>query len=162
MTVLRQAYERLRAALGQEQSQRLDVLNGRDLERFAVASHDPRWTWLRAGPSETAPEAPLLYLSSVMGWDAGPAESELRADGSGLDETRGLPLDGVRLMGAGQSLEFHEPIREGYSVVVHTSLTDVEFKSGRSGDLLILQVSRRFTDQSGRPLVTCQESFIAR
>jgi hypothetical protein len=159
---LRQAYEGLRTVLGQEQSQRLGALNGRDLERFAIASHDPRWASQDGRPSGTVPEAPPLYLSSVMGWSAGPRENELRADGSGLDETRGLPLDGVRLMGAGQSLEFHEPVREGDSVVVHTSLTDVELKTGRSGDLLILQISRRFTDDSGRPLVTCRESFIAR
>lgn len=65
-------------------------------------------------------------------------------------------------MGAGQDLEFHHPVRAGVSVVVHTSLDDVQLKHGRSGSLLLLRIRRRFTDEDGTPLVTCHESFIAR
>ncbi|TDE10595.1 FAS1-like dehydratase domain-containing protein [Jiangella asiatica] len=149
---LDRAYERLRGELDVERHERLGVVHARDLERFAVAAGTPApWS-----------SAPPLYVSSVMGWDVGPAEGELRPDGSGVAETRGLPLDGVRLMGAGQDLELHEPVRAGTAVVVHTRLTDVRRKDGRSGAFLVLEVLRRFTDDGGRPLVTCRESFIAR
>lgn len=158
---LAQVYERLRAELGREHSHALGVIDGRNMRRFAVASNAPG-DWTETDEDDDAQVAPPLYLSSVMGWGSGPAESELRADGSGLDDTRGLPLEGVRLMGAGQELEFHEPVRAGMSVVEHTSLADVQLKAGRSGPLLIMNVRRRFTDESGRALVTCRESFIGR
>ncbi|WP_051426251.1 FAS1-like dehydratase domain-containing protein [Jiangella gansuensis] len=149
---LDRAYERLRLQLGVERHERLGVVPVRDLERFAVA----------AGTPEPWHAAPPLYLSSVMGWGAGPGEDELRPDGSGAAETRGLPLDGVRLMGAGQDLELHEPVHAGMVVVVHTRLTGVRRKRGRSGAFLVLEVLRRFTGDDGRPLVTCRESFVAR
>nr|WP_281387164.1 MaoC family dehydratase N-terminal domain-containing protein [Jiangella mangrovi] len=103
-----------------------------------------------------------MYLSSVMGWSPGPPESELRPDGSGTDETRGLPLEGLRLMGAGQELQFHHPARAGDRVVETTTLLSVRHKSGRTGDLLLLHVRREFADGAGRPLVTCDETFVAR
>lgn len=154
-------YERLRAELGKEHSSKLGVLTGRDLDRFAVASQAPDgWADQVHGDGELV--APALFLSSVMGWGAGPPLDQLDTDGTSVEETRGLPLQGVRLMGAGQDLEFHSPVREGTTVVAHTSLEDVQLKHGRSGTLLIMQVLRRFTDADGQPLVTCRESFIAR
>ena len=158
MSALLEAHcERLRAEVGTERTERLGTIGQRDIARFAVASHAP--------PSHPGPEdatAHPLFLSSVMGWGDGPAESELDTDGTAASDTRGIPLDGVRLMGAGQELEFHHPVRAGASLVVHTSLADVQLKHGRSGSLLLLRIRRRFTDEAGTPLVTCHESFIAR
>ena len=149
---LDRALERLRMELDVEREERLGVVRARDLARFAVASGTPD-PWRHAPP---------LYLSSVMGWGTGPPEDELRPDGSGVAETRGLPLDGVRLMGAGQDLELHEPVADGVAVTVHTRLVDVTRKDGAAGPLLILEVLRRFVGDDGRPLVTCRETFIAR
>lgn len=154
---LESRFERLRAELGRERSETLAVLVGSDLERFVVVSHS---AVQRALDGRLV--APPLFLSSVMGWGAGPANNALGVDGTSAEVTRGLPLDGVRLMGAGQDLEFHEPVLEGMSIVVHTSLADARLKHGRSGTLLILQIMRRFTDDGDRPLVTCRETFIAR
>jgi hypothetical protein len=126
-----------------------------------VAAQAPD-TWWEGGDPGVPREAHPLHVSSTMGWGSGPVESELRPDGSGIDETRGLPLEGVRLMGAGQELEFHARVRDGIAVVAHTSLAGVQLKAGRSGDLLIINVSRHFTDESGKQLVTCRETFIGR
>ena len=65
-----------------------------------------------------------------MGWKAGPEASELYADGTADGFVPGLPLSGVRLMGAGQDLEFHEPPRVGADVTLETTVTDVELKKG--------------------------------
>lgn len=154
-------YELLRAEVGKEHTQALGIIAERDLERFAHASHAPEGWDDQRGP-DGALVAPPLFLSSVMGWGAGPPEEHLDTDGTSTEETRGLPLDGVRLMGAGQDLEFHQPVRAGTSVVAHTSLEDVQLKNGSSGTLLIMQVLRRFLDGNGQLLVTCRESFIAR
>ena len=151
---LQDHYQRLRAEVGKERSEPLGAVSDRDLRRFAVA----------CGEREPSPggAAPPLFLSSVMGWGAGPPESQLDVDGTSANDTRGLALNGVRLMGAGQELELHAPVTEGVNVVAHTSVDDVRLKQGRSGPLLILRLRRRFTDDAGRPLVTCRESFIAR
>lgn len=145
--VIATAAERLAAETGVTRRRDLGPLPARDLERFAVVAGGP---------------VAQLYLSSVMGWSTGPQESDLREDGTGIDETRGLPLDGLRLMGAGQELEFHRPVRAGDRVIEHTTLLDVRRRSGRSGDLLLLTVRRRFTDDADRPLVTCDETFVVR
>lgn len=158
---LQRRYQRLRDEIGREHTQRLGIIDGRDLQRFAMASHAPVELCDHRG-NRTELVAPPLFLSSVMGWGPGDSESALGADGTSTDETRGLPLAGVRLMGAGQDLQFHAPVHEGRRVVAHTSLTDVQIKRGASGTLLIMQVLRRFTDEDGNPLVTCRESFIAR
>lgn len=141
------AAERLAAETGVTRRRDLGPLAARDLERFAVVAGGP---------------VAQLYLSSVMDWSTGPQESDLREDGTGSEATRGLPLDGLRLMGAGQELEFHRPVRAGDRVVEHTTLLGVRRRSGRSGDLLLLTVRRRFTDDADRPLVTCDETFVAR
>lgn len=154
-TTLDATYQRLRAELGKETTQRLGAISRRDLERFAAASG-------ATVDEDDRPAAHPLFLSSVMGWGAGAAEHELGADGTSAEETRGLPLGGVRLMGAGQSVEFHAPVLEEMYVVVHTSLAEVSLKDGRSGPLLLLQVLRRFADDTGRRLITCRESFIGR
>ncbi|HET6501400.1 MAG TPA: MaoC family dehydratase N-terminal domain-containing protein [Amycolatopsis sp.] len=146
---LEEDYLRLQALLGRERTETLGVVSGRDLMRFAVAARCP-------------PGQVPLFLSSLMGWDAGPAEDRLGTDGAGATETRGLPLGEVRLMGAGQELEFHAPVTAETTIVVHTRLAEVRLKHGRSGPLLIMRILRRFTDETDRPLLTCQESFIAR
>ncbi|WP_051791452.1 FAS1-like dehydratase domain-containing protein [Amycolatopsis jejuensis] len=151
-STLRSHYRRLRGELGNPRTEDLGVLTQRDIDRFAVASHAP----------VTGTQAPPLFLSSVMGWGAGPPEGELDTDGTAVADTRGLRLTGVRLMGAGQNLEFHAPVEAGTRVLAHTSLRDVEIKYGQSGPLLVLCLERQFTDDTGRPLVTCQETFIAR
>lgn len=157
-TALDSQYERLQEEVGKQRSERLGVVARRDLERFALAAHAP----LPQPGHDGSVVAHPLFVSSVMGWGSGPPEDELDTDGTAATDTRGLPLEGVRLMGAGQELEFHAPVHDGTNVVVHTTLTDLERKHGRSGEMLVLRILRRFTDEAGRALVSCHESFIAR
>lgn len=164
--VFEMAYERARQAVGQVHEVPLGRIVARDFQRFAHASGDtnPRYLDDAAARAEGLPAAvaPPLYLSAVMGWDAGPPEVDLRADGTGKTETVGLPLEGLRLMGAGQDIELHHDVLDGMDVVAHISLDGVDLKQGRSGTLLLLRVLRRYVDGSGREVATCRESFIAR
>lgn len=156
--LLDEVHRRLQSEIGNEHSESIGPLSRRDMYRFATASHTPFWSGEEKGPVS----APPLFLSSVMGWGGGPAEDELGADGAGPSETRGIPVGGVRLMGAGQELRFHQPVAEGAVVTSHASLSHLQLKEGRSGKLLIMRIRRRFTDDAGSTLVTCEESFIAR
>ncbi len=144
-------YEKCRSLVGVSTTEYLGRIELLATQRFAVA----------AGAVQCPGPHPL-FLSSVMGWRAGPPESELYPDGTADGFVPGLPLSGVRLMGAGQDLEFHEPPRVGADVTLETTVSDVELKTGRSGDLLFIHLRRRYTSADGTLLTTCRETFIAR
>jgi acyl dehydratase len=160
------AYERAKAVVGEVHELPLGRMSKKEFQRFAYATGDvnPRYVDDDAARAEGFPEAvaPPLYLSGVMGWEAGPAEDHLRPDGTGKTETVGLPLEGLRLMGAGQDIELHHDVVDGTDIVAHISLDGVELKEGRSGKLLFVRVLRRYVDGEGREVLTCRESFIAR
>ncbi|MGH3876004.1 MAG: FAS1-like dehydratase domain-containing protein [Actinophytocola sp.] len=151
------AYEHASRAVGRIQTVDVGVVSCREFQRFAYASGDvnPRYF----GDDAVAPP---LYLSAVMEWGAGPANEQLRADGTGGSETAGVPIDGLRLMGAGQDLELHHPVTDGTAVTAEVSIDDAKLKQGRSGELLIMTVLRRFRDHAGSELLTCRETFIVR
>ncbi|WP_028922656.1 FAS1-like dehydratase domain-containing protein [Pseudonocardia acaciae] len=148
------AYDAIRAKVGDVTTTRIGPIRALDFQRFAVASGET--------PGRYDEHAPPLFLTSVLGWGDGPVDDELRPDGTGTEETADLPLSGLRLMGAGQELEFGEPLCDGVTVTVETSIADVQLKEGRSGRLMLLTILRAYSDESGRRLVTCRENFIAR
>lgn len=165
-TTFETAYASAQHVLGKVNVLDLGRVSRKDFQRFAFAIDDlnPRYLDENEARAHGFPDvvAPPIYLSGVMGWEPGPAEWELRPDGTGRTETAGLPLEGLRLMGAGQELEFHHPVTDGLHVKAHVSLDRAELKQGRSGQLLLLRILRRFVDGDGRELITCRESFIAR
>ena len=153
-SAVRQCYEAVQDHVGAERTQPLGAIGTRDAQRFAVAVRGLE-------PHADEPMHPL-FLTSVLGWGTGPAEGELRSDGLGPDDTRGLPAGALRVMGAGQEVVVHREPRPGVLITVHTSIVDAQFREGRSGELLIVRVRRRFTDDTGHDLVTCHETFLAR
>lgn len=163
---LESALARASERVGHTQRVDLGLVAARDVQRFAVAADDGGAEYLDAESARVAgyeaPVAPLLYLSSVLGWQAGPAEAELLADGNARDPLGDVPLDGLRLMGGGQELTFHEPVRHGTHVTMEVVVDDVRMKQGREGPLLLIDVVRRYVDDGARILVECRETFIAR
>lgn len=150
VSTIQSEYNRLRGLIGKQQTEILGTLSQRDLDRFALA----------AGSADSEVAHPLL-LSSLVSWTGGPAESTLAADGLHPAVRHGI-TDKLRLMGAGQDVSFHGPVRPGVEVTVHTSFVDVQIKEGRSGEMLIAVVVRQFVDADGRALVTSRESVIGR
>ncbi|MGH3240708.1 MAG: FAS1-like dehydratase domain-containing protein [Spirillospora sp.] len=165
MSSLEEVCERVREQVGTVVRDSLGRVSATEFQRFAMAAGetDPVYFDDAAARAAGLPGAvaPPLFLSSVLGWGAGPADAELGADGTG-DETAGLPLAGLRLMGAGQDLDFHNPVHDGVRVVRETSVEDVTLKAGRSGPFLVITRLRRFLDESGTPLLTCRDNLIAR
>ena len=144
-------YEQCLPLVGTSTTEHLGRIESLAAERFAVA----------AGAVRSGTPHPL-FLSSVMGWQAGPAADDLYPDGTAHGFVPGVPLAEVRLMGAGQDLEFHEQPEVGADVTLETTVSDVELKHGRSGDLLFIHLTRRYTAADGTLLTTCHETFIAR
>lgn len=142
------------------------MLDTRSVERFARASGETNPVYFSDAAARSAGfparPAPPLMLSSVLDWSGGPALDQLRPDGSGADKERWLPLDGLRLMGGGQSLEVHRPAMTGTAFTASTSLRDVTLKTGGSGALLLIVLVTVFHDAQGQLLLTCTETLIAR
>jgi len=158
-------YEAIRTQIGRSSRRDIGQLRSIDMQRFAVAVGDDLPVTMdpavaaAAGLPDVA--APPLFLSTVMGWDAGPPESGLLADGVAPGGVADLPVGGLRVMGGGQSLEFLQPVVAGARIVVETRIKDVQLKKGRSGDLLLIQVERLFFGD-GELLQRCVETFIGR
>jgi hydroxyacyl-ACP dehydratase HTD2-like protein with hotdog domain len=155
VTEVSSLYELLREKIGASGPELRARVDRRDFERFEVA------TGVEA--PEVAPDAaPLLFVSAIQDWGAGPPLGELRPDGTGADRTSFLPLEGHRLMGGGQELEFHAPVVDGTELRIRSTLEDVVLKHGRSGDLTILTLKTVYTDEQGRALVTCRDTTLVR
>lgn len=163
---LRAAYERALPHVGRTQSVPLGRLGPRDVQRFAVAVGDrsPVYFDEQAAREAGHPGLPVppVQLSAVLGWHAGPPEDELLDDGNATEPLGDVPLDGLRLMGGGQALRFLEPVVCGVELTMEVVVEDLQLKEGRSGQLLLLTVLRRYLDDQDRLLVECRETFIAR
>jgi hypothetical protein len=155
---VREAYENTRALVGMVRSRDLGRIDRRDLDRFSVAVGDV----VPPGEPGLPRAAHPLYLTAVLGWGAGPANEELRPDGTEILDIDAIPLSGLRLMGGGQDLEFHADVTEGMQIRAELTLEGAEIKDGRTGPLLLLHLVRRYTDQRGTLLVTCRETLMAR
>jgi acyl dehydratase len=159
-------YEKVKAAIGKTERVKLGTIREREFQRFAVAAGNLNPLYFDHAAAKAAGYsaiiAPPLYISSVMGWETGPSEDALRPDGTGGQEAAGLPVEGVRLMGGGQDLEFHHPVTDDMEVTMEVGPEKVELKEGRSGQFLVIALTRRYRDQNDRLLVTCRETFIAR
>jgi acyl dehydratase len=158
-------YKAVRKHVGRSFQRDIGQLRSMDMQRFAVAVGDdlPITMNVLVAAEAGLPDvvAPPLFLSAVMGWDAGPAESGLLADGVPPGGLADLPVGGLRLMGGGQSLEFLQPVVAGTRIVQETRVKDVQLKEGRSGPLLLIQVERLFFGD-GELLLRCVETFIGR
>lgn len=124
------------------------VVTRRDVERFLVATGDPR---------PVGEVAPALFLSSMIETGAGPPLGALRPDGTGVGREGWLPLTGAQLMGGGQDLTFHAPVRVGAEVTGTPELESVTVKAR----LVLLVITTTF-GTADEPLLTCRETLIAR
>lgn len=162
---LQSAYERALPHVGRTQSVDLGTLAVRDAQRFAMAYGEQSSVYYDEGAARDAGYAglpvPPLFLSAILGWQAGPPEAQLLEDGNAEEPLGSVPLDGLRLMGGGQSLRFVEPVLCGSALTMEVVVDKLELKNGRSGPLMLLTVVRRYLEQE-RLLVECTETFIAR
>lgn len=166
LALLEVTFEAAKEHVGRTQLIPLGALQARDLQRFAIAVGAPEPEFLdesaaRAAGYDGLPAMPG-YLSAVLGWQAGPVEGDLYADGNAAGPLGNVPVGGLQLMGGGQALRFGDPVLAGAVVTMELTVDDVQLKHGNSGPLLLLVVLRRYVDQADRLLVECRETFIAR
>ena len=124
----------------------------REFARFALA----------CGEDDPGDVAPPMYLPSMIEWGTGPPLHALREDGTGADRDAFLPLEGLRLMGGGQDLEFGDDVLHDTEFRARPTLEDAALREGRSGPLLLLRLRTEFRTPEGRLLVTSRETILAR
>jgi acyl dehydratase len=134
--------------------------------RFALASGETDPVFFDDAAAAAAGYAgtplPPLLLSSTRSWTPGPDRDDLGEDGMVLTDV-GYPAgSGLRTLGGGQSLQFHADALAGVDLAVEAEIKDVRTKEGRSGELLIVEVERRFLTADGELLITCDETRLLR
>ncbi|MCL4746767.1 MAG: MaoC family dehydratase [Burkholderiaceae bacterium] len=104
--------------------------------------------------------APPNYLSSVLGWEAGPAEGELLPDG--LERNASVAeIQGLRLMGGGHDLAFGAPVRPGDIISASRKLLELYERESKMGPLIFAVSEIVYSNQRGENVVTCRETVIA-
>lgn len=166
MDAVEQVYESAKADIGTRHVAHLGVVTAAHFQSFAYAVGDENPLYLDRAAAAAAghPDviAPPIFLTAVVGWSPGPSERLLRPDGAEEAEVGDVHLDGLRLMGAGQELEFHSDIVPGLDITMEVTVEDITLKRGASGTLMFISLLRRYHDAAERLLVTCRETFIAR
>lgn len=159
-------FKQAQAYRGYADRQQLGVVTREHIQRFAISVGDLNPLYFDEEYARQAGYqgimAPPTYLTAVLGWEAGPPEAELRADGTAYADAALIPLPGARLMGGGQDLEFIQPVCPGDEVTMERRLVDVERREGRSGVLTLLKTEKRYSNQRGELLVVCRETLIVR
>jgi acyl dehydratase len=163
---LREAAEELRRQLGDVRRRELGAVSPLAARRFALACGESDPVFFDDDAAAAAGWAgtplPPLLLSSTRSWEPGPGRSELAGDGTPHDDV-GFPAGyGLRALGGGQSLRFHEDAVAGVELASEVELTGATVKSGRSGDMIVVELERRFLGPDGELLVSCDETRILR
>lgn len=158
--------EELKRYVGKSERTDLGVMRKENFQRFAIAADNLNPVFFDEDSARNAGYPGVIalpiFLTAVRNWHPGPQQDALRPDGTTSHEFAFLPLEGLRIMGGGQDLEFHAPITDGMRVSMEMRLDGVEVKQGRSGALLLIRLTQTYRDDADRPLVTCRETFIGR
>lgn len=104
--------------------------------------------------------APPNFLTSVLGWEAGPPEGDLLEDGT-IAGILVPEIRGLRLMGGGHDLTFGLPVRPGDIVTARRKVVDLYEREAKFGQLTFAVSDIVYTNQRGEHLVTCRETVIA-
>lgn len=102
----------------------------------------PLWHWVAL---------PRWTPSSVLGLDGHPRRGDFLP-----------PIDLPRRMFAGGEVVLHGDVRVGDRVAVSSSVTSMQEKTGRSGRLVLVQVTTTLSDPEGDVLVTERQDLVYR
>lgn len=106
---------------------------------------------------------PPNFLPSYLDWTDGGPEEELRPDGTPLGEMEWIPTEGIRVMGGGEEMKFHEPMIAGTEVVLTSELVEVSSRTTRSSSLMfILKIRNDYKTTDGKLLMASIRTVLGR
>src|SRR6202142_3077563 len=133
---------RLEEELGVEHSEELGEVSAILIKRYAAAvgETNPLYTDVDHARSEGYSDviAPPNFIAAVINWSPGAPYDRLRADGTEADaHLPGVPAKGVRVMGGGEEMTFHQPVVAGMALTRTTALREVSERSSSQGPMLV-------------------------
>jgi acyl dehydratase len=107
--------------------------------------------------------APVTFVSSILEYQAGPPESELKEDGVGTGLFPSVVRPDALLMGGGQDIDFWEPIYQGDDIHLRRDVVDVyQRPSKRFGELTFVVMQTDGHNQDGVKVVTIRDTLIVK
>jgi acyl dehydratase len=147
-----------------EQTRAVGEITALMFQRYAIAVGDLNPVYFDDSAARAAGYpgivAPPNFLTSVLGWEAGPPEDELLEDGTS-SKILVPEIEGLRLMGGGHELTIGQPVRPGDIVTARRKLVDLYQREAKFGLLTFAISDIVYTNQRGEHLVTCRETVIA-
>lgn len=145
-------------------TRRLGEVTAIAFQRYAVAVGDLNPIYFDDGAARDAGYpgivAPPNFLTSILGWEAGPPEAELLPDG--IEASDQVPeIRGLRLMGGGHDLTFGVPVRPGDVITARRKVVDLYQRDSKMGTLTFAVSEIVYTNQRAEHVVTCRETVIA-
>lgn len=136
------------------------------IRRYALAIGDPnplycdaKYAWSQGHANIVAPPN---MLPSIIDWGVGQPEAELNVDGTTGEHLEGVNTAGVRIMGGGESMQFHRPVIAGCHITQTTTLTGATMRESRAGSMIVVQYRNDYRDEHGTALMTCDRTMLLR
>jgi acyl dehydratase len=157
----------LQAEIGFEHVESLGEISAAAVARYAAAIGDPN-------PLYSDPEyarsrghadvvAPPNFIAAVINWAAGAPYERLREDGTEADtHLPGVPAQGVRVMGGGEEMTFHEPVVAGMALTRTTVLGEVSERDSNQGSMLVARYRDVYRDAAGSLLLESLRTVLLR
>lgn len=166
MPVTERLVETARACIGDQSPELRGTVTSLMSRRYARAIGETRPLYLdvhyaRARGFDDV-VVPPNFLPSYLDWSDGGDEAELRPDGTSSDDMSWVPVEGVRLMGGGEEMVFHQTLVAGTEVVLRSTLDDVTSRESRSGLMLILKIRNTYETAEGSPILTSVRTVLGR
>ena len=157
----------LATEIGVEHVESLGEISATAVARYAAAIGDPN-------PLYSDPEyarsrghadvvAPPNFVAAVINWTAGAPYQRLREDGTEADtHLPGVPAQGVRVMGGGEEMTFHQPVVAGMALTRTTALAEISERESSQGPMLVARYRDVYRDGAGSLLLESVRTVLLR
>ncbi|MGD1049921.1 MAG: MaoC family dehydratase N-terminal domain-containing protein [Solirubrobacteraceae bacterium] len=157
----------LESEIGVEHVESLGEISAVAIARYAAAIGDPnplhsdREHARSRGHADLV--APANFVAAVINWSPGAPYERLREDGTEADShLPGVPAKGVRVMGGGEQMTFHEPVVAGMVLTRTTVLGEVDQRSSSQGPMLVARYQDTYRDGAGTLLLESVRTVLLR
>ncbi len=137
---------------------------GRVRSRSQIAAAEPMHglaALLSNGEVSTEAGQPIPLLGHWLYFQDFTPQSALGEDGHARRGSFLPPVPLPRRMWAGSDIAFHKPLRIGENIQLQSTITAVESKQGRTGNLVFVKVEHKIEDTSG-PVLSEQQTLAYR
>jgi acyl dehydratase len=157
----------LQAEIGVEHVESLGEISAAAVARYAAAIGDPNPLYSDPDYARSCGHADVVappnFVAAVINWTAGGAYERLREDGTEADtHLPGVPAQGVRVMGGGEEMTFHQPVVAGMALTRTTALGELSERESSQGPMLVARYRDAYRDGAGALLLESVRTVLLR